>query len=138
MVSLFDGNVVDNCDVSHSHFLQNTIAFNQKWLAHSKKCNHKTTAAIRVKSVSQRDKLLAKILIGTSDANITFTELCQLLIYLGFEERIRGSHHIFSKDGVEEILNLQPKRGKAKAYQVKQVREVILKYRLGNQDEHTL
>lgn len=88
--------------------------------------------------MSQRDKLLAKILIGTSDANIPFTELCQLLINLGFEERIRGSHHIFSRDGVEEILNLQPKRGKAKAYQVKQVREVILKYRLGNQDEHTL
>jgi predicted RNA binding protein YcfA (HicA-like mRNA interferase family) len=88
--------------------------------------------------VSQRDKLLAKILLGTSDANITFTELCRLLINLGFEERIRGSHHIFSRDGVEEILNLQPKRGKAKAYQVKQVREVILKYQLGNQDEDAL
>ncbi|XWK86306.1 MAG: type II toxin-antitoxin system HicA family toxin [Phormidium sp.] len=88
--------------------------------------------------MSQRDKLLAKILLGTSDANIPFTELCQLLINLGFEERIRGSHHIFSRDGVEEILNLQPKRGKAKAYQVKQVREVILKYQLGNQDEDAL
>jgi len=88
--------------------------------------------------VSQRDKLLAKILIGTSDANIPFAELCQLLINLGFDERIRGSHHIFTRDGVEEILNLQPKRGKAKAYQVKQVREVILKYQLGNQDNHAL
>jgi hypothetical protein len=57
--------------------------------------------------------------------------LCQLLIRLGFDERIRGSHHIFTKEGIEEILNLQPKQGKAKAYQVKQVREMLLKYQLG-------
>ena len=53
----------------------------------------------------------------------------------GFAERIRGSHHIFSKEGVEEILNLQPKGGKAKAYQVKQVRHVILKYKLGGESD---
>jgi predicted RNA binding protein YcfA (HicA-like mRNA interferase family) len=82
--------------------------------------------------MTQQDKLLAKILRGTSDANISFDSLCQLLLALGFEERIRGSHHIFSKDDIEEILNLQPKQGKAKAYQVKQVRNLILKYRLGN------
>jgi len=50
---------------------------------------------------------------------------------LGFQERIRGDHHIFTKDGVEEILNLQPRRAKAKPYQVKQVRSVIVKYKLG-------
>lgn len=48
-----------------------------------------------------------------------------------FDERIRGSHHIFTKDGIEEILNLQPKGNKSKPYQVKQVRNVILKYKLG-------
>jgi predicted RNA binding protein YcfA (HicA-like mRNA interferase family) len=84
--------------------------------------------------MSQRDKLLVKILLGTSDANIPFEPLCQLLHTLGFEERIRGSHHIFSQEGIEEILNLQPKQGKAKAYQVKQVRDIILKYQLGGQD----
>ena len=68
---------------------------------------------------------------GASDINISFEQLCQLLIRLGFDERIRGSHHIFTKEGVEEILNLQPKQGKAKAYQVKQVREMLLKYQLG-------
>jgi predicted RNA binding protein YcfA (HicA-like mRNA interferase family) len=82
--------------------------------------------------MTQQDKLLAKILRGTSDANIPFDSLCKLLQDLGFEERIRGSHHIFSKNDIEEILNLQPKQGKAKAYQVKQVRNLILKYRLGN------
>jgi len=49
----------------------------------------------------------------------------------GFDERIRGGHHIFTRAGVEEILNLQPKEGKAKPYQAKQVRSVILKYGLG-------
>jgi hypothetical protein len=42
-----------------------------------------------------------------------------------------NSHHIFSQTGIEAILNLQPKQGKAKAYQVKQIRSVILKYQLG-------
>lgn len=49
----------------------------------------------------------------------------------GFNERIRGTHHIFIKEGVEEILNLQPKGSQAKAYQVKQVCVVIIKYQLG-------
>ena len=89
-------------------------------------------------SVSQQDKLLAKILSGTSDSNIPFTQMCQLLRRLGFEERIRGSHHIFTKEGIEEILNLQPKGSQAKAYQVKQVRTVILKYQLGGQDDASL
>ncbi|MEW6232309.1 MAG: type II toxin-antitoxin system HicA family toxin [Chloroflexota bacterium] len=62
-------------------------------------------------------------------------KLCQLLRRLGFEERVRGSHHIFTKEGVEEILNLQPKGAKAKPYQVKQVRNVILKYKLGDEDD---
>jgi len=58
--------------------------------------------------------------------------ICAVLLDgLGFRERIRGSHRIFTRDGVEEILNLQPIRAKAKVYQVRQVRRVILKYRLG-------
>ena len=81
--------------------------------------------------MSQLEKLLNKILIGTSDANIPFAQLCQLLRKLGFEERIRGSHHIFFKEGIEEILNLQPKGSQAKAYQVQQVRTIIIKYQLG-------
>ena len=53
------------------------------------------------------------------------------MCYLGFDERIRGSHYIYSKEGVEEIVNLQPIGSRAKAYQVKQVRSIILKYKLG-------
>jgi predicted RNA binding protein YcfA (HicA-like mRNA interferase family) len=80
-------------------------------------------------------KLLERILSGRSDANIRFSELVQLLSYFGFIERIRGDHHIFTRDDIEEIVNLQPKGSMAKAYQVRQVRNVILKYRLGA-DEH--
>jgi hypothetical protein len=83
--------------------------------------------------MSQADRLLLRILRGTSDANIPFGGLCQLLRRLGFDERIRGSHHLFTKEGVEEILNLQPKGRQAKPYQVKQVRAVLLRYRLGGQ-----
>ncbi|MEG3894894.1 MULTISPECIES: type II toxin-antitoxin system HicA family toxin [unclassified Microcoleus] len=67
-----------------------------------------------------------------------FAQLCQLLRRLGFEERIRGSHHIFAKDGVEEILNLQPKGSQAKTYQVRQIREVILKHQLGGENDASL
>jgi len=81
--------------------------------------------------MSKYEKLLLQILRGTSDANVTFDSLRGLLRHLSFDECIRGSHHIFTREGVEEILNLQPRGSKAKAYQVKPVRGVILKYGLG-------
>jgi len=81
--------------------------------------------------MSQWEKALDRILRGTSDANLAFSDLCLVLKRLGFQERIRGSHHIFWKTGVEEIVNLQPKRGMGKPYQVKQVRDILLKYKLG-------
>lgn len=61
---------------------------------------------------------------------VDFNSFCRLLKNLGFDERIRGDHHIFSKTGVEEILNVQPKGAKAKPYQVKQVRKIIVKHKL--------
>jgi hypothetical protein len=85
--------------------------------------------------MSKVDKTLNRILRGTSDANIGFDDLCTLLRHLGFEERVRGGHHIFSRDGVAEILNLQPRGSQAKPYQVKQVRNVIVGNALaGDQD----
>ena len=76
------------------------------------------------------DKLYEIILMRRSDANVPFSDLCELMKRLGFKERIKGDHHIFTKRGVEEILNLQPRNAKAKPYQVKQVRNVILRYGL--------
>lgn len=81
--------------------------------------------------MGKHEKLRIQILSGTSDANISFDGLCGLLKYLGFEVRIRGSHHIFRKEGVVEKINLQRAGNKAKPYQVKQVRNVIVKYKLG-------
>lgn len=77
------------------------------------------------------EKLILQILSGVSDANIGFDDLCNLLRRLGFEMRVRGSHHIFRKEGIVEKINLQREGNKAKPYQVKQVRKIILKYKLG-------
>ena len=76
------------------------------------------------------EKLYEYILMRRSDTNIPFDSLCILLKRLGFEERIKGDHHIFTRDDVEEILNIQPKEGKGKPYQVKQVRDIIIKYQI--------
>ena len=84
--------------------------------------------------MGKQGKLYQHILMRRSDANVPFDGLCALLIRLGFEERIRGDHHIFTMTGIEEILNLQPRGGKGKPYQVKQVREIILKYKLRLED----
>ena len=81
---------------------------------------------LKGRGVSKFSKTLDRVLRGDADANIRFDELRRLLDRLGFAERIKGDHHIFSRDDVAEILNLQPRNGQAKAYQVKQVREMIV------------
>lgn len=85
--------------------------------------------------MSQYEKLLMRVLSGRSDTNIGFDELCSLLNRFGFKERVKGDHHIFYRDDIVEIINIQPKASNAKPYQVKQVRNLILKYKLGAQDE---
>ena len=76
------------------------------------------------------ERLLHTILSGRSDANIRFDDLRNLLLRLGFIERTRGSHHIFRKADVLKRVNLQRDGSHAKPYQVRQVRRVILKYKL--------
>ena len=79
--------------------------------------------------------LLKQIRSARSDANVSFSELIALLKALGFELRVRGDHHILWKGGIAEIINLQPNRAKAKPYQVKQVRSILGRYKLGFHDE---
>jgi len=81
--------------------------------------------------MGKHEKLLLKILGGASDANIQFEDLCSLLKHLGFAMRVKGSHHMFRKEAVIEKINLQREGNMAKPYQVKQVRNVIVKYKLG-------
>lgn len=84
--------------------------------------------------MGEYEKLYKHIMLRRSDASVPFHELCALLKRLGFTERTRGDHHIFTTGEVEEILNLQPKSGMAKPYQVRQIRGVLLKYNLRLED----
>jgi hypothetical protein len=72
---------------------------------------------------------------GSSDANIRFSNLRALVLRLGLEERIKGSHHIFARERLDEILNLQPQNSLAKPYQVKQVRKILVQYKLASEGE---
>ena len=78
--------------------------------------------------MTKNQKLIQKILSSKADANIKFNDLYNLLISLGFVVRIKGSHHIFRKEGIEEKINLQKDNSNAKPYQVKQVRNLLLNY----------
>jgi predicted RNA binding protein YcfA (HicA-like mRNA interferase family) len=92
-----------------------------------------TTGAVPLNSfpMGRAEKLAAKILTGKSDKNFAFNDLCYILERAGFQLRPgKGSHRIYYKDGVVEIVNVQPRNGKAKPYQVKQVRELLLKYKV--------
>lgn len=80
-------------------------------------------------------KLHQKILAEEIDANIEFRALCNLLLRLGFDLRIKGSHHVFARSDIAEIISLQPNGNKAKVYQVRQIRGLFLKYRIGVQDD---
>jgi predicted RNA binding protein YcfA (HicA-like mRNA interferase family) len=82
--------------------------------------------------MTKLDKIIRSVIDGLSDRNINFDDLCNLLKHLNFEEHIRGSHHIFRRADVAERVNLQKDGTKAKAYQVKQVRNILIKYKLGS------
>jgi len=80
--------------------------------------------------VGNINKILEKILSGKSDNNIDFNDFRKFILNFGFRERVKGSHHIYTLAGLKEIINIQPRGNLSKAYQVKQVRNLILKYNL--------
>ncbi len=82
----------------------------------------------------RREKTLEQVLSGRSDAHIRFGDLRQMLLSLGFTERVRGSHHLFSREGIPEMINLQREGSQAKVYQVRQVRKILLQYGLGGEE----
>jgi predicted RNA binding protein YcfA (HicA-like mRNA interferase family) len=87
-------------------------------------------------SMATYRKILERVLSGRSDANIRFDDLRNLLARLGFEERSRGSHHVFVRTGVQEMINLQKEGSMAKPYQVRQVRAVVTKYGLDEEGDN--
>lgn len=76
------------------------------------------------------DALLLRILRGTADGTVRFDELRHLLRRLGFEEAVRGGNFLFIHERMEGILNFQPNGQQAKPYQVRQVRDVIVRDKL--------
>lgn len=84
--------------------------------------------------MNRHEKLIRVILEGESDANIRFADVRALMLYLGFDERVRGSHHIYRKSGIVTRLNFQVDNANAKPYQIRQLRQVVLEYGLGRND----
>ena len=80
--------------------------------------------------MGRRRKLYDSIVSGRSNANIPFEQTVNLLKHLGFDERVGGSHHVFTREGIEEIIVIQDVGGECKPYQVKQMRIVLKKYNL--------
>lgn len=82
--------------------------------------------------MSRFSKLKERISEPEAQNNITFDELCYVVQKLGFIHRKKPSgHNVFTKDGIPEIINLQPgQNGKAKRYQVQQVADLVLQYDL--------
>ena len=76
------------------------------------------------------EKTVEKLLRGESDANIRFEEITHVLQTKGFRMRSSGSHHIFTRPGVLERINIQREGSKAKPYQVRQVRKILAQYKL--------
>jgi predicted RNA binding protein YcfA (HicA-like mRNA interferase family) len=66
--------------------------------------------------MGRNEKVIQKILSGRQDQSVNFQELVTLLLTFGFSERIKASHHIFFKDNIMEIINIQPDGSKAKPY----------------------
>lgn len=83
--------------------------------------------------MTRRQKLIERA--TNNPAGIRFKELCLLAGHMGFQKRGgKGSHVVYERDGVEEILTFQDHNGMAKPYQVKQMIAVIEKYRLGERE----
>ncbi|MGH9075913.1 MAG: type II toxin-antitoxin system HicA family toxin [Acidimicrobiales bacterium] len=80
-------------------------------------------------------RLLERILQGAA-GNVDLGDLVTLLVALGFTEvGGKGSHRVFAKAGVTELVNLQESRGQAKAYQVRQVVALVRRYDLRLEDD---
>ncbi len=84
--------------------------------------------------MARSERILKEVLGGGPDANVRFDDLCNLLSSLGFEQRTRGSPHLFSRSGVVERVNLQRDGSHATPYPVPQVRRILLKSGLAGEE----
>ncbi|MCI9176039.1 MAG: type II toxin-antitoxin system HicA family toxin [Lachnospiraceae bacterium] len=84
--------------------------------------------------MSRYDKIRSDILSGKCDKNISETDMSFFLDKIGaMHKRTNGSHMQYTIDNVPELINIQPKNGKIKPYQVKEIRNIVKKYKLGGE-----
>ncbi|MDE6917369.1 MAG: type II toxin-antitoxin system HicA family toxin [Lachnospiraceae bacterium] len=82
--------------------------------------------------MSQYEKIRSDILSGNCDKNISEMDMKFFLNKIGAShKRTTGSHMQYTIDNIPELINIQPKNGKIKPYQVKEIRNIVNKYRLG-------
>lgn len=93
-------------------------------------CEAGRTVSAEYRAVTRHEKTWQRLQSRFGDRNFEFADLRDLLLAIGFDERVRGGHHIFTRDGIPEIVDLQPAGHLAKPYQVRQVRNLVLKYDL--------
>ncbi len=81
-----------------------------------------------------RRKLLKRIL--ESPHNVRFAEFVDLVQGFSFRlDRVRGSHHLFRRSDISEIINIQDSRGEAKPYQIRQFLRIVERYNLKLEDD---
>ena len=79
------------------------------------------------------EKVLRQIVQGKK--GIRFSDFMRLVEAFGFTlDRVSGSHHIFKREGIEEMVNIQEYKGEAKPYQIRQFLEIIEKYGLSMEE----
>ena len=67
---------------------------------------------------------------------LAFSDMTNLVEGFGFRlVQVNGSHHIFGRTGIPGTINLQPDRGDAKPYQIRQFLRLVERYRLTLEDE---
>lgn len=81
--------------------------------------------------MSDPEKTGASLLESERDYGHRFAEIVHFLQMSGWKLRQKGSHHIFTRAGIPILLNFQPEKdGKAKAYQVRQLRRALIQFNL--------
>ena len=130
-LSLYGGQILEITEAPPTWrgFFANVILitniFAQCILCIEVECKHK-----RNLGMDKFDKLYRLIVIdGKTD--IRFSDLEYFVEHLGFQKRMRGDHNIYTIDGLPDIINIQDNNGKAKIYQVRQVRSIVRKNKMG-------
>lgn len=80
-------------------------------------------------------KKLYRQIIEEGKSSLSFADLQFFLEKTGFSLRCKGDHFIYTLNGISEIINIQPDGKSAKKYQIKQIRQIVLKYKLGGDSD---